>query len=131
MFIENGLLKIQPIYEINTGSDNVTQNFTSAKIMTKEKFAIKVNSRVTACFRVPEGTGLWPAIWMLPFDNTPWPSGGEIDLLEAKGRSYPVDGLPDQSTIVSSAVHFGTEWPDHRYIAVSYTHLTLPTKRIV
>ena len=116
LFIENGILKIQPINEINTGSDNVTQNFTSAKIMTKENFSIEVNSRVTVCYRLPEGTGLWPAIWMLPFDNTPWPSGGEIDLLEAKGRSYPVDGLPDQSTIVSSAVHFGTEWPDHRYI---------------
>ena len=53
---------------------------------------------------------------MLPFDNSPWPSGGEIDLIEAKGRSYPIDGSPGQSNIISSAVHFGTQWPDHKYI---------------
>jgi len=116
LFIQDGLLKIQPIYEINTGSDNVTQNYTSAKIMTKDKFPFDYNSRVTVCFRVPEGTGLWPAIWMLPFDGSPWPSGGEIDLMEAKGRSYSIDGSPGQSNLVSSAVHFGTQWPDNRYI---------------
>ena len=109
-------MKIQPIYEINTGSDNVTQNYTSAKIMTKDKFPIDINTRVTICFKLPEGTGLWPAVWMLPFDNSPWPSGGEIDLIEAKGRSYPIDGSPGQSNIISSAVHFGTQWPDHKYI---------------
>ena len=123
LFIENGYLKIQPIFENNIGSDNVQQNFTSAKIMTKDKFPIDVNSRISVCFRLPEGTGMWPAIWMLPYDGTPWPSGGEIDLLEAKGRSYPIDGSPAQDNIVSSAVHFGTQWPDNRYIAVSYTHL--------
>ena len=116
LFIENGILKIQPVNEVNTGSDNVTQDYTSAKIMTKDKFPIELNSRVSICFRVPEGTGLWPALWMLPFDNSPWPSGGEIDLVEAKGRSYSVDGSPSQSNIVSSAVHFGTQWPDNRYI---------------
>ena len=120
LFIEDGFLKIQPINEINTGSDNVTQNYTSAKIMTKDKFPIDLNSRVTLCFRVPNGTGLWPAIWMLPYDNSSWPSGGEIDLIEAKGRSYPIDGLPGQSNIVSSAVHFGTQWPDHRYIVSEF-----------
>lgn len=116
LFIENGYLKIQPIFENNIGSDNVQQNFTSAKIMTKDKFPIDVNSRISVCFRLPEGTGMWPAIWMLPYDGTPWPSGGEIDLLEAKGRSYPIDGSPAQDNIVSSAVHFGTQWPDNRYI---------------
>lgn len=116
LFIEDGLLKIQPIYEVNTGADNVTQNYTSAKIMTKDKYPFDYNSRVTVCFRVPEGTGLWPAIWMLPYDGTTWPSGGEIDLMEAKGRSYPIDGSPDQSNLVSSAVHFGTQWPDNKYI---------------
>lgn len=116
LFIENGFLKIQPIFEQNIGSDNVLQSFTSAKIMTKDRFPIDVNSRVSFCFRLPEGTGMWPAIWMLPFDGSPWPSGGEIDLLEAKGRSYPVDGSPAQNNIISSAVHFGTEWPDNKYI---------------
>ena len=120
LFIENGLLKIQALNEINIGSDNVLQNFTSAKIMTKDKFPIDVNSRVTVCFRVPEGTGLWPAIWMLPFDGSPWPSGGEIDLMEAKGRSYASNGSPGQANKVGSAVHFGTTWPDHQYITSDF-----------
>ena len=114
------LLKIQPIYEVNIGSDNVEQNFTSAKIFTKNKFAIEVGSRITVCFKVPDGTGLWPAIWMLPFDETPWPKGGEIDLMEAKGRSYPIDGLPGEANRIGSAVHFGTEWPDNRYINADF-----------
>ena len=116
LFIDNGMLKIQPIYEQNIGSDNIPQDYTSAKIMTKDKFAIGSNSRITVCFKLPEGTGLWPAIWMLPYDGSLWPSGGEIDLIEAKGRSYPDQGSPAQNNIVSSAVHFGTEWPDHKYI---------------
>ena len=116
LFIENGFLKIQPIYEQNTGSDNVQQDFTSAKIMTKDKFPIELNSRLSICFKLPEGTGMWPAVWMLAYDGSPWPSGGEIDLLEAKGRSYPTQGSPAQNNIISSAVHFGTEWPDNKYI---------------
>ena len=46
-------LKIQPIFENNIGSDNVQQNFTSAKIMTKDKFPIDVNSRISVCFPLP------------------------------------------------------------------------------
>ena len=38
-------------------------------------------------------TQLWPAIWMLPVNNTygPWPMSGEIDLMESRGngRDYP------------------------------------------
>ena len=120
LFIEDGLLKIQPIFETNTGSDNVTQSYSSAKIFTKDKLAFSFGSRLTVCFKVPEGTGLWPAIWMLPFDNSPWPSGGEIDLMEARGRSYTVDGSPGQDNIIGSAVHFGTQWPDNKYIAANF-----------
>ncbi len=102
LFIENGFLKIQPIYEQNTGSDNVQQDFTSAKIMTKDKFPIELNSRLSICFKLPEGTGMWPAVWMLAYDGSPWPSGGEIDLLEAKGRSYPTQDSPAQNNIISA-----------------------------
>ena len=52
--------------------------------MTKDKFPIDVNSRISVCFRLPEGTGMWPAIWMLPTYNVygGWPSSGEIDIME-------------------------------------------------
>ncbi len=34
--------------------------------------------------RLHGAKGAWPAIWLMPFDhaNTPWPSGGEIDIME-------------------------------------------------
>ncbi|HYI61123.1 MAG TPA: glycoside hydrolase family 16 protein [Acidimicrobiales bacterium] len=40
--------------------------------------------RVEARFRVPRGTGLWPAIWMLPVTNRSLP---EIDLVEVYGHA--------------------------------------------
>ena len=88
--------------------------------MTKNNFPFTFNSRITVCFKVPSGTGFWPAIWMLPFDEVTWPSGGEIDLMEAKGRIDPIDGDEGQKNIISSAVHFGTQWPDNRYISNRY-----------
>ena len=38
--------------------------------------------RVEVRFRIPRGTGTWPAIWMLPVTNEERP---EIDLLEVRG----------------------------------------------
>ncbi|KAL0947955.1 hypothetical protein HGRIS_010584 [Hohenbuehelia grisea] len=39
---------------------------------------------------------MWPAIWMLPVDNTygSWPLSGEIDIMEARGNGpdYPKQG---------------------------------------
>jgi len=37
---------------------------------------------------LPYGTGIWPAIWMLPegFDGEGWPSCGEIDIVEHIGQ---------------------------------------------
>lgn len=32
--------------------------------------------------RLHGAQGAWPAIWLMPFDNGPWPTGGEIDIME-------------------------------------------------
>lgn len=41
---------------------------------------------------------LWPAIWMLPVNDTygPWPLSGEIDIMESRGngRDYPDQCVP-------------------------------------
>lgn len=39
--------------------------------------------------RCPLGTGLWPAVWMMPEDHVygPWARSGEIDILEAMGAA--------------------------------------------
>ena len=44
---------------------------------------------IEARIKLPAGTGLWPAFWMLPeqnFAGRGWPISGEIDIMEAKGR---------------------------------------------
>ncbi len=43
--------------------------------------------RVEVRAKLPGGTGIWPAIWMLATDDTfgPWPASGEIDIMEYVG----------------------------------------------
>jgi len=61
--------------------------YTSARLITKEKFDFKYG-RAEARIKVPSGTGVWPAFWMLgnDIDKTGWPTCGEIDVMEFIGR---------------------------------------------
>ncbi len=65
--------------------------YTSARLNSwhKAEFAYgRIESRVL----VPQGAGLWPAVWSLgtDIDRNPWPQAGEIDIMEFVGR------LPDE-----------------------------------
>jgi beta-glucanase (GH16 family) len=60
--------------------------------------------------KVPYGQGFWPAIWLLP-RSAPWPSGGEIDIMEARGD------LPYR---ISSALHWGWDVNSHQYVSQAY-----------
>ena len=49
--------------------------------------------------KLPTSTGMWPAIWLLSDTNAaPWPSEGEIDIMENRGN---------QPNLTSSAFHYG------------------------
>lgn len=63
-----------------------TKDYTSAKLVTKGKADWKYG-RMEIKARIPEGRGNWPAIWMLPTENTygGWPRSGEIDIMEHVG----------------------------------------------
>jgi beta-glucanase (GH16 family) len=65
--------------------------YTSARLLTKNRFEVAYG-RVEARIKVPSGSGLWPAFWMLgsDIDQNPWPQSGEIDIMENVGR------LPNQ-----------------------------------
>ena len=82
-----GSLVIKAIKERYTGADNVTRDYTSARLTTKGKFTAKYG-RFEARLRIPFGQGLWPAFWMLGdnIDSTNWPTCGEIDIMENIGR---------------------------------------------
>ena len=41
---------------------------------------------------MPEGCGTWPAFWTLSKDG-PWPTGGEIDIIEGKRRVVRLGSL--------------------------------------
>ena len=82
-----GSLVIKSIKEKYTGADNVTRDYTSARLTTRKKFTAKYG-RFEARIRIPYGQGLWPAFWMLgeTNDSLRWPESGEIDIMENIGR---------------------------------------------
>jgi beta-glucanase (GH16 family) len=61
--------------------------YTSARLLTQGKYELTYG-RVEARIKVPAGTGLWPAFWMLGTNITSvsWPASGEIDVMENVGR---------------------------------------------
>ena len=79
-------------------------SYTSARIDTHGHFSFRYG-KVEFRARCPLGTGLWPAVWMLPEKSVygPWAASGEIDILEAKGR------LP---RCVFGTIHYGGVSPD-------------------
>lgn len=57
--------------------------------------------KVVARAKVPSGKGLWPAIWMMPQDESfygQWPKCGEIDIMEVLG---------DQTELAYQTIHYG------------------------
>ena len=79
----------------------------SARIDTKSKATIRFG-KVEIRAKMPLGDWLWPAIWMLPQDDSvygPWPVGGEIDIVEARGNglSYPNQG----ANFVRASLNYG------------------------
>lgn len=61
--------------------------YTSAKITSQRKFSMRFG-RVDVRAKMPQGQGIWPAIWMLGdnIDEIDWPGCGEIDIVEVLGH---------------------------------------------
>jgi beta-glucanase (GH16 family) len=87
-----GRLIIKVIKETFTGTDGITRNYTSARLLTKGKFEQKYG-RFEVRLKVPFGQGIWPAFWMLGnnIDSTGWPTCGEIDIMEHIGKQPSVN----------------------------------------
>lgn len=90
----------------NVTNGTIVQPARSGRISTK-KGAFITYGRVEVTAKMPSGDWLWPAIWMLPVDNTygQWPLSGEIDIAESRGNnySYPLGG----NNMINSALHWG------------------------
>lgn len=85
--LQDGALAIKALNETYTGPDNITRNYTSARLLTRNKFT-QTYGRFEARIKVPYGQGIWPAFWMLGDDigSAGWPNCGEIDIMEHIGR---------------------------------------------
>ena len=85
--LQHGALVIRAVKETFTGADSITRNYTSARLLTRNKFT-QTYGRFEARIQVPHGQGIWPAFWMLGNDikTAGWPNCGEIDIMENIGK---------------------------------------------
>jgi beta-glucanase (GH16 family) len=83
---KDGILYINCLND-SVGIDGEMRPVSSASLTTKGKGDWKYG-RIEVRAKLPEGSGTWPAIWMMPTDNVygDWPKSGEIDILEHLGN---------------------------------------------
>jgi beta-glucanase (GH16 family) len=95
-YVAGGLLHIHAQIE----STN-TFNYTSARLKTQGLFNT-LYGRIEWRAKLPAGTGMWPALWMMGSNSVsvPWPDCGEIDVVENDG-AYPY--------FVQGSIHSGTD----------------------
>ena len=99
-YVNNGSLYINALSETYTGPDGITENYTSARMVTQDK-GNWTYGKFEVRARLPEGQGLWPAIWMMPTfsEYGTWPASGEIDIMELLGND---------TTKVYGTIHYGS-----------------------
>jgi beta-glucanase (GH16 family) len=97
--VSDGTLKITARRQSFGGRD-----YTSARIRTRNAVDFTWG-RVEARMKIPSGSGVWPAFWMLPTDSPygGWASSGEIDVMESVNEADRVHGT----------IHFGSNWPNN------------------
>ena len=78
-------------------------NWTSARITTRGLQNFQYG-RIESRMKLPVGTGLWPAFWMLGanFDTAGWPAAGAVDIVENVGASVP-NGLGP--SVIRASLH--------------------------
>jgi hypothetical protein len=107
-WVADGVLTIEARKEDYGGHD-----YTSSRMITQNKVTFKYG-RVDIRAVLPEGQGLWPALWTLGNDinSAGWPACGEIDIMEMIGGS-------GREKTVHSTLHW--EENGHASYGQSYT----------
>jgi len=83
---------------------NPDGSWTSARITTRGLKDFQYG-RIEARMRLPVGTGLWPAFWMLgaDFQSAGWPASGSVSIVENVSNTARSNGLGP--SIVRSTLH--------------------------
>lgn len=105
-WLDNGNLIIEAREEQFQGAD-----YTSSRMITMNNQSFQYG-RVDIRAVLPEGQGIWPALWMLGdnFQTIGWPACGEIDIMEVVGHE-------------PSTVHGTVHWDNNGHVEYgnSYT----------
>ncbi|GAB4243279.1 MAG: hypothetical protein Kow0027_02270 [Saprospiraceae bacterium] len=106
-YISDGKLVIEAKKENFGGSQYTSARMISAGLQEFQYGRIDIRAKL------PEGKGIWPALWMLGSDfwTTGWPNCGEIDIMEIVGHE-------------PSTVHGTAHWGDFSGNHVSYGNST-------
>lgn len=107
-FVRDGKLVLKAI---KTEGNNGKPYYTSGKVTTQKKRDF-MYGKVVVSAKVPEGKGLWPAIWMMPTDESyygQWPKCGEIDIMEVLGN---------QVDTAYATVHYGEPHAEQQGVKV-------------
>ena len=84
--VRDGRLIITARHEaLASEGDYGGQAYTSARLITRDT-ATWTYGFFEIRAKLPCGAGTWPAIWMLGAGDRPYPSNGEIDIMEQVGR---------------------------------------------
>lgn len=111
-FVQDGVLHLRAIKQSLHGC-----GYTSARMKSRKRDGTPLFRQKYGRFEfraaMPIGQGIWPALWMLPQDETygPWPSSGEIDVVEARGQE-PGKAL--------GTLHYGSRWPANAHSSREY-----------
>jgi len=83
---------------------------TSARLNTKGK-RIFTYGLVEIKAKIPQGTGTWPALWMLGqnSDEVGWPACGELDIMEHVGK---------KPGFIHSTIHNSSGYGDNPYTGI-------------
>ena len=82
--VEDGMLVITSLKE-----DYKDAHYTSSSLNTLGKQAFEGDIRVEVKAKLPEGKGIWPAIWMMGanINKVGWPKCSELDIMEFVGKT--------------------------------------------
>lgn len=98
--------------------------YTSGRIETRRKAGFGYGTLI-ARIKMPAGTGLWPAFWLLGADEdrNPWPEAGEIDVVEVVSDPWtaytslhgPIPGVSDylQNQIIIEGTDLSADFHDY------------------
>ncbi|XP_033610649.1 beta-1,3-glucan-binding protein [Cryptotermes secundus] len=95
---------------VSYAGEDIALPIQSARIRTINSFSF-LYGRVEVRAKLPRGDWIWPAIWMKPRHNEygPWPSSGEIDIMEARGNKKltTAAGVSQGVDTIGATLHFG------------------------